>query len=263
MTVSEITHVLNHKDKSQSKIGMMETVEGGTEHPLWSMLNIQIKPIILWKDLYPAVRKMVVRAAELLHANGIPYSFYGEFLKRFKKTYLKSKPMTLLAYKQKKDGSFHILSEYIYLFNKAKEFFVENPDIIKLNDALYEKFDGFSYGTMAFVHSLELIRASITSNITDIYIAMAEAKSINDFWNTLGKVVVDGAAPGIDDGYQNDAALSVFKEEMKIRKKWLINGSNGSLKQPNGSLDRYFKKNGSLNAYGLKVLSGEVELCLS
>ena len=255
MNYFELSHVL--ADKEISRIGMKTTTAGGSEHPFWTILNTKFPPAMPWLRLNPAVRGMVKRAADLLHFNNIPYTFYTNFLVKFKKGYLKHKPMTLLAYKIRKDGGYQLLPEYIYLFNKAKECFLENGEIIKINDALYEMFPkAYECGTLSFIHSITLIQSALKNHaLKDIYAFLGNASSVQDFWNALGTSVVDNKNAELDltEGYSSADTLNLLKDEMSIR-MGKVEG------KPNQAFNRCFKKNGTLSTFGIAVLSGEKEL---
>ena len=247
MVYDELDYVVNWlPNNSKEKIGTKISVDSGMEHPLWTVLNIKMN----WRAVKPTIRLMTVRAANLLHTNNIPFSFYTNFLTRFNKNYLKTKPLTLLSYKPRKDGTHQILPEYISLFNTAKKHFIEDPDTIRINDKLYLTYpQTYDKGTPTFIQSLTLISTALkTFEPRIVYDTIAQSRTAEDVWVILGKIIPTPIQIDLKLGYESSKTLLLLKDEMKVR-------TGKEPGAPNPTLNKYFKKDGSLSARGIKAIS--------
>lgn len=259
MTLPEIEQVLR-KDTEvvlPSRIRSLTTTAGGTAHPLWTMVDMAFPPTRPWLELPPPVRGQILNAAKLLHANNIPYGFYVNYLIRARKGGLKHRPMILFASGVRKDGLQQLLREYITVFNLATELYKESADIIRINDVAYNRFPvAWEYGLLKYVHSLTVIKDALkTRAMQQVLLELAQAKTIDDFWNGVGVTVYITQDTPIDltAGQTNQADVRRLRLEMGIR----MGRTTGT---PNPTFNKYFKKNGTLSAAGLKVVSGEVIL---
>jgi hypothetical protein len=261
LTYKEIDYVINEFPNLvlNTKIGSKSTTAGGTEHPLWTLLNDAFSPAVAWKSLRPRIRTQVVNAGKYLHGNNIPYGFYINFLKLFKKGYLKKTPLILLTYKQKNINTPYPLNEFIICFKLAEDCFKQNPEILKINDKIHEQYpNAFETGYLSYIHSLILIKTAIAKYDTDdIYEMLKYGNSQYEFWNILGKTITETENKplqiDLSKGTTNQKDITLLKNEMLTR-----TGKNQG--KPNPTFNKYFKINGTLNATGIKVVSGEKAL---
>lgn len=253
MTVKELQYLASEKPEP-GKIGTSAITEGGTSHPLWDILNNRFPPNMPWRQLGGAIRGRVVRAGELLHEQGIPYNFYAEFIYRFDKVYLKRTPMALFGYKQKKNGAVPLLREYLLIMDRLRQLWDENPATFRINDAVYKMFPGSNHlGVLKFMYSVGAIHEALkTQDEQQVLRLLSRASTIEEFWTALGYQAEKPAAPAVDltEGQDHSEVTKVLGRELQIR----LGNVEG---QPNPKLDRYFNNRHKLNAYGLKVISGE------
>lgn len=258
MTETEIRFILADKGVA-SKIGHDSTkTDGGAEHPLWTLLNNRFPPSRPWKTLRGKERTQICLAGEKLHATGVPYSFYVDFLDRTGKGYLKHLgPFMVTKYHATTTGRQSLLGEYLMLVSNALEIYKRKPEAVTMNDAVYKAFPlGYLHGALRYIYGLGLIDKALENHsYRELLATVGRCRDIDEFWNSLGGSVLDNAPVEVDlsKGVRSEAAVKLLQKEMRIR----LGKDEG---RPTPAFDKYFKHNNTLNAQGLKIVSGEKAL---
>jgi len=257
MTFQEIAYITGTHERD-ARIGTKSILDGGAEHPLWTILNIKFPPTKQWRELRGAERTQIQRAGEVLHENDIPYSFYANHLQRFGKGFLKQRsPLIITKYKPASTGMPSILGEYIKVVKFLIESYHENKDCLKINDMVYKRFPKtFEHGALHYYYGVKIIREALRNHTTnDILRILAQSDNADEFLKSLGGSVADHKPLEIDlnKGVSQEGSVKVLQREMRIRL-----GKDSGKSSP--ALNKYFKKDGTLNGRGIKVVSGESTL---
>ncbi|RPJ79063.1 MAG: hypothetical protein EHM20_02385, partial [Alphaproteobacteria bacterium] len=176
MTFTEIEYLAS-PNLSHPDIGFVQTTDGGSEHPLWTILNHKIPPAIPWRNVNGQIRAMVAKAGTFLHKNKIPYSFYADALIKFKKAYLKNTtPKIIFKTTKNPNQNTQFIYDYVELMKLLQKLFKENQTILKLTDLVTKKFDVCSTGILNFCYMAQTIKeALLTKPQTEIIRLLSKA----------------------------------------------------------------------------------------
>ena len=239
----------------RSRIGGYDVDNVGAAHPLWVMLNARFRPVIEWHKLAGAVKGGITRIAAAMHAADIPYGVYVDWLDKFGKGYLKSRPLALVGTKTRKDGQAPVFAEFGAFINHLLEVYRRKPEVLQLVDQVYHMYpDAWAAGQLRYLYVVDLLERLLTTK-TDksILVELAKHAQLDDFLHAVGDVRREAPVVDLSAGRSNEQGLHVLMAEMKVR-TGVIEG------QANPALSRYFKTDGKLNAQGLKVVTGERSL---
>jgi len=261
MNFDELNYIVNEQPCIQkSRIGSTASfVDSGQAHPLWMCLINQETIPTTWRSLSGAERGQIVRAAERLHDLNIPYHFYVDFLKRMGKLSLVSHAlMMVIKYKPQRTGATSVLGEYLDMMKYFITIFKRDPEIIKVNDAVYKALPGsYRHGTLKYVHTVITIQDAMdTHTPQEVLQILTNCDDIRDFWNALGKSTIDNMDRGDIDlsaGKSAEVQIKILQKEIRIR----LGKDNGDSSK---ALNKYFTKTNRLNVRGLKVISGERQI---
>jgi hypothetical protein len=244
MTFHELNQIINIP-KSESKIKTNACYGSGQSHPLWDCFNAHLNPPFEWKSLTGVEKTQIIRAAKVLDENNIPYCFYIKYIKRTGKYHMVRNPLMVTKYKETKSGP-TILGEYINLMTYLKKVFIENPDILVINDYVYKVIPNATTQIFKYAYTVDIIKDSLNSRSkNEILQILNNSPDIHSFWNQLGKIpqVID-----IDvEGKDKSSIVRMLQKEIRIR-------LGKDLGVPNKSLNKYFCKN-RLNKKGLEIIA--------
>lgn len=222
----------------------------GFTHPFWKILNIKIPPELPWKSLTGAERTQIVRAANTLQANNIPYIFYADFIVFTGKSYLKRRsPLSITKIKTKENGDFSLLSEYIAMIRILVNMYKEDDRIIRINEKVLSRFKKEMVSSKLCIHSVSLIKDALKhQSPVSIMGILSECTSAMEFFNRIGGEI---SKPNfsVSDGIRCTDKVKLLRQEQLVR----IGKKPGI---PNKEMDKYFKKGNKLSSRGLKILSG-------
>lgn len=249
MTFYELQYITSaqFRKDSNERIYYQEEELHGIEHPFWSVLNAVFPPTKPWLALKGREKGALLRAAKLLHEKNIPYGFYAAFLEKFNKGYLKrQKLLSILSYKGRDRAP--ILKEYLDMMAYFIKVFKEHPITFKVNDALYAKFpDTYKMGIFRYIYIVGLIRNALSSKTSrSLFDLVENAGNIQEILDALGGVWQKPIRLDLSGGVKVD--VKGIQKEMQIR----VGKEMGT---PNPNFDKYFKKDGTLGAQGLKLIS--------
>jgi len=243
MTFSELEYLTN-PNRAHPDIGFTQTTDGGSEHPLWTILNHKIPPNIPWGNVNGQIRAMIERAGTFLHNNKIPYSFYADALIRFKKSYLKNtNPQIILKITQNKNKNTQFIHDYVELMKLLLKLFKENPTIIKLTDLTTQKFDVCSTGILNFGYMAQTIKEALTKPQTEIIRLLTKATTLNDFLNSIGTIIQKSHMTILD----KSDIVKKLQTEMYNRKQ----------NHFNPDFNKYFNHKNTINKKGLELILNE------
>jgi len=241
MTFTEIEYLAS-PNLSHPDIGFVQTTDGGSEHPLWTILNHKIPPAIPWRNVNGQIRAMVAKAGTFLHENKIPYSFYTDALIKFKKAYLKNTtPKIILKITKNPNQNTQFIYDYVELMKLLQKLFKENQTILKLTDLVTEKFDVCSTGILTFCYMAHTIKeALVTKPQTEIIRLLSKAQTLNEFFNSIGTIV--------------QKPYMAVLDKSDIVKKLQTEIHNRRQNKSNHELNKYFNSKNTLNKKGLELI---------
>ena len=254
MIAREIQHISNILKGIVKPTGSHNyTVADGTgiEHGLWSVLNSKFPPAMPWNRLKPAERGQIAKAGRVLHNNSIPYSTYANFLEKLGKGFLMHKsPMTITAFKEKASGAHHILSDFIGVINHLIYHWNKNEATIDIMDKAYSTFrDAYSGGLLHMVFiSDSIAEAQNDNSLLEIFRMLSASKSIEEFVEKIGIKKQKAYISEKMEGSESQAS-KLLVTELRVRK-------GKAPGHPDPKLSKYFNKNNTLNARGLKLVAG-------
>jgi hypothetical protein len=133
--------------------------------------------------------------------------------------------------------------------------FKDKPEVFCINDSVYKAFEGaYLLGPMKFVHSVKTIYEALNIySPSQILSNIQKYQNIEDFWESVGSATARSEVDKIDfsGDIDMDGVIKKLQKEMKIRM-----GTIGGVPTP--AMNKYFKKNGQLNARGIRIVSGEL-----
>ena len=238
----------SHTDKVNYRVE-----EGiGFEHPLWTILNAMFPPAMPWKTLKGMERGQIVKAGKILHNNHIPYSYYANYLKRFNKGFLMHKsPLLITGFKEKKSGAHPILSDFISIINILVEHYEKDSTTLQIFSKAYDTFKKpYDGGAMHMVFVCNAIAESNkNTSILDTLRIMGMSSTVEEFTERLGKKKLHEHIVKKMEGSESQAS-KLLVGELRIRR-------GRERGKPDPKLNKYFNKNNTLNARGLKLLAEE------
>lgn len=242
MTFEELNYLAN-PNTAHPDIGFISSTDGGSEHPLWTIFNAKIPPVIPWHNVNGQIRAMIGRAATFLHRHDIPYSFYVDATIKFKKSYLKNtNPKILLTINPNKNHT-QFIHDYIQLMTLLKKLFLKNPTILKLLDLLTQKYEIYSQGILYFGYIAQTLSETLlTTPQTEIIRQLTKSSTLNDFLNSIGAII---QKPHMTVLNQSNI-VKTLQTEMHNRKQ----------NNFNPDFNKFFTSKNTLNKKGLELILG-------
>jgi hypothetical protein len=241
MTFDELTYLAN-PNTAHPDIGFTQSTDGGSEHPLWTILNHKIPPAIPWRNVNGQIRVMIERAGTFLHNHKIPYSFYADALIRFKKSYLKNtNPKIILKITQNKNLNTQFIHDYVELIKLLQKLFNQNPTILKLTDLTTQKFDVCATGILNYCYMAQTIKEALTTKPqTEIIRLLTKAQTLNEFLNSIGTII--------------QKPFMTVLDKSDIVKKLQTEMHNRRQNQFNPDFNKYFNHKNTINKRGLELI---------
>lgn len=246
---------MNHKEISLLKnptvsnlnVKVSSSIDGGAEHPLWTMLNAYFPPQQEWNRLSGAFKGQVLKAADYLHKNNIPYNFYIQALQKFNMGGYKNKaPLVILKYKQNKNGVNQFLYYYVELMKYLFTCFSINENIILLNDVVVEKYDCYSQGILKFIYQVRTLKNYLENNTNnDVLFKLAGSRTLEQFLISLSGEIEE----------KKEYLVTAGKDKSEIVKQLIIEMKNRKEGKINPVLSKYFTTKNLLNKKGLSLIN--------